>query len=344
LFNVHNQTAFAADAVHLPDKNGLMIVAAVIKVTCSFLNDGTTRLSEKQMPLFYGDEYFGETGKSSVRYANDMVYEKSGTDIAVNGTAYAPKGNPVTRIPVSVSVGNHKKTIVVWGDRQWKSTLGFVSKTQPVPFVTMPIRYERAFGGEDTSHKNKEKHGTCKENPVGMGYRLSSGKKSITGLSIPNIENPLHLIKNWNDKPKPEGFGFVAPLWEPRLSQGGTHNAEWQKERISLPPLDYDNRFNNAAAPDLITKKALKGTETVTLKNLHPVYETFRFKLPGYVFRVAYIFEHQTVKPKPVLDTLIIEPDEKRFMMVYRCHYPGPLPWSQLKQVTIHEENTNASV
>ena len=332
-----------ADAVLLPDKNAVMTVVTVIKVTCSFLSDGTTRVSEKQMPLCYGDEYFGETGQSSVRYATDMVYEKSGTDIAVNGTAYAPMGDPVTRIPVSVSVGTHKKAIVVWGDRQWKSTLGFVSKTRPVPFATMAIRYERAFGGTDTSHKNKEKHGSCKENPIGMGFRLSTGKKSTTGLSIPNIETLLHPITTWNDKPKPEGFGFVAPLWEPRLSQAGTHNAAWQKERIRLPPLDYDHRFNNAAAPDLITKKALTGKETVTLKNLHPVYETIRFKLPGFLFRIAYIFEHQTVKPKPVLDTLIIEPDENRFIMVFRCHYPGPLSWSQLKQVTIHEENTEAS-
>lgn len=342
MFDVHNQTPYVADAVLLPDSKGMMAVVTVIKATFSFLRDGTTRVAEKQLPLCYGDEYFGAPAQSSVRYVTDMVYEKSGSDIAVNGTAYAPMGKPVISIPVSVAVGTHKKTIIVWGDRVWTSTLGFVSKSRPVPFVTMPIRYERAFGGTDTSHKNKEKHGSCKENPIGMGFRLGSGKKALTGLPIPNIEDPKQLITSWNNKPKPAGLGFISPLWEPRLSHAGTQNEAWQKELMSLPSLEYDTRFNNAAAPDLVTKKGLTGKETVTLKNLHPDYETLRFKLPGCLFRVAYIFEHQTFKPKPVPDTLIIEPDENRFTMVFRSHYSGPFPWSQLKQVTIHEENTNA--
>jgi hypothetical protein len=108
---------------------------------------------------------------------------------------------------------------------------------------------------------------------------------------------------------------------------------------MPLPPHDFDSRFNNAAAPGLVTEKPLTGRETVTLKNLHPTLPSVRFKLPGLRFRTAYIFEHQTFKPLPVPDTLIIEPDDHRFILVYRSRYVGRLPWNQLKQVTIREEN-----
>ena len=331
-----------ADAVLLPDKTGAMTVVTVIKVTYCFSDKGTPWISENQMPICYGDEYWGEPGQSSLRYATDLVYKKNCTDIAVNGQAYTPTGKPVNKINVSVAVGSHKKIITVLGDRVWTSTLGIITRTRPLPFREMPIRYERAFGGKDTFHKNKSKHGICKENPVGVGFRLSKSNGPIKGMALPNIEHASNQIKTAKDTPKPAGFGFIAPSWEPRQSYAGTYNDTWRKERMPLPPPDFDTRFNNAAAPDLMTKKVLTGKETVTLTNLHPAWATVSFTLPGLSFISAYTFEHQTFKPRPMPDTLIIEPDENRFILVFRSHYTGPYPWTQLKQVTIHEEKTDA--
>jgi hypothetical protein len=339
VYIVDNRTAYVADAFPLPDRNGDTAMVTVIKVTYTFAADGTIRLSDTQVPLCDGDDYYGEPGLSGVRYTTDRVFAKHGTDIAVNGHVYAPMGDPVKKLRASLTVGSLKKNVDVWGDRFWMTTLGFVSRTSPIPFARMAIGYDRVFGGTDTTHTDPAKQGLCPENPAGTGYRVRAGKRSISGLALPNFERPETPIRNWADKPSPAGLGCIPPVWEPRKSFGGTCDARWREERMPLPPVDFDIRFNNAAAPDLITDKALTGRETVILKNFHPRRGTVRFKLPGLTIRTAYIFEHQTFKPRPVPDTLIIEPDEDRFILVYRSHYSGRLPWTQLKQVTIREEN-----
>jgi hypothetical protein len=328
-----------SEAFLLPDRGGNLSAVTVIKVTCSFYVDGSTRVAKNQVPLTYGDEYFGDPGSSSVRYASDMVAEKIGTDIVVNGQAYAPKGLPAKKVPVSLSVGAFRKNLVVWGDRVWTSTLGFVMKSSPVPFVSMPIHYERAFGGMDRSGKTGRNRQTlCRENPVGKGYRAGLGKKEAVGVPLPNIETPEHPIRTWNDRPVPAGFGFVSKTWFPRHSYSGTYSDAWRRERMPLPPLDADIRYANAAPPDMITKKPLSGRESVVLKNLHPILRTIRFTLPGLMLRTSYVFDNRIVKPVPVLDTLILEPDNERFILVFRSRYSGDLPWNQLKQVRIHEE------
>jgi hypothetical protein len=201
----------------------------------------------------------------------------------------------------------------------------------------MPLVYERAFGGSDESHKNEKKHHYCLENPVGTGFCAVKSKKRIKGLKLPNLENRKNEIQSWQTKPVPAGFGFIAPDWSPRISYSGTFDENWKQHRMPLMPEDFDHRFNNAAAPDLVSKDFLAGTETVILHNLHPDSEKTVFHLPGVCLTTAYIYEHQTYKPEPVLDTLIIEPDENLFTMVWRSKVKNPDKQQNLKQVSVYE-------
>jgi hypothetical protein len=226
---------------------------------------------------------------------------------------------------------------MVHGDRFWQVSMGLISPSRTVPFVKMPLVYERAFGGEDRFHDNEKKWGVCHQNPVGTGFRLNRKKTALGGLKLPNIEDPRRPMKRWRDKPKPAGFGFIAPFWEPRASRCGTFDAAWENGRRPLLPEDFDPDFYNAAPPDQIARPFLTGLETVFLKNLHPSAERVSFKLPSLSLVNAYIFEHQTYKPKPVFDTLIIEPDENRLIMVFRSCYAGPENLSHLKQVHVYE-------
>lgn len=339
LFVVQNKTPYPADAVLLPNANGEMTVVTVIKATFSFSTDGKVKAAENQMPLCYGDEYWGKPGLSSLRYATDMVFGKKGTDIALNGHAYAPMRNPEKKIQAALAVGSLQKILTVTGDRFKSSKMGITSR--PQPFVKIPLRYERTFGGMDTSHQNNKKHNHFRENPVGIGFGPWNGPENCP--AFPNIEH-AETSKKTKKKPKgPAGFGFIAPSWEPRLSYAGTFDDVWRKERMPFPPLDFDIRFNNAASHDLVMAEPIKGHEKVTLVNLHPSAETVRFTLPGLVaLKTAYIFEHETKKPQAFADTLIIEPDENRFMMVFRTTYQGPIPWPRLIQVTIQDDTENA--
>lgn len=334
MFVVQNKTPYEADAVLIPDLKGNMTVTTVIKATYAFSTDGGIHPAETQAPLCYSDEYWGEYGNSSLRYPSDMVCEKKGADIAVIGHVYAPLKKPVERLHASVAVGTRKHTLIVWGDRFYTSTLGVTTKTRPLPFVKMPLRYERAFGGTDPAHKNKKKHGVFMENPVGMGFATGSG--ALKGSSVPNFE---HFVTKGAKKTGPAGFGFIAPTWELRATYAGTYDKAWENDGMNVPPRDADIRFNNTATPYLIKPTPLSGNEKVTLSNLHSLAEKVAFQIPTIHLKTAYIFEHEAIKPRAVLDTLVIEPDENRFILVFRTTYQRSIPWSELIQVTIYDEN-----
>ncbi|GAB6097434.1 DUF2169 domain-containing protein [Desulfatiferula olefinivorans] len=333
----HNKTPYIADTFPVQDREGNPVALTVVKATFRFGADGEVALADEQVPICLADEYRGEVTASSLCYASDLALEKTGTDIVLNGKAYAPGGRPVTRLGVRLAVGRVSKTLSVRGDRFWQVGMGLISASRACPFITMPLVYERAFGGEDRFHNNEKKWGVCRKNPVGTGFRLSRKKKAIDGLTLPNIEDPRRPMKRWNDKPEPAGFGFVAPAWEPRAGRCGTFDAAWERHRRPLLPEDFDPRFYNAAPEDLIARPFLDGNEKVVLKNLHPEAELVRFSLPRLHLVTAYIFEHQTWKPQPVFDTLIIEPDENRLIMVFRSSYAGPEPLTRLKQVHVYE-------
>jgi len=334
----NNKTPYPSESLMLQGKTGSSVAVTMIKATFSFSLDGDVEQADYQEPIFFGDEYWGEPGKTSLRYASDLVPEKKGTDIALNGHVYSPMNKPSKKINTVLKVGKISKTVTVWGDRFWQFSMGMVSMTRPALFTKMPLRYERAFGGEDRFHEKESKWGVCSENPIGTGFRVTRKKIALDQLKLPNIETYRHPMNNWNDKPKPGGFGFIAPFWQPRASLCGTFDDAWKNERMPLLPENFDPGFYNAAPPDLISTPHLKGNESVFLKNLHAGSDTVTFNLPGIHFSTSYIFKHQTYKKVPVLDTLIIEPDENRFIMVFRSHYDGPEKLSHLIQVNVHEE------
>ena len=46
--------------------------------------------------------------------------------------------------------------VEVVGDRAWRRVLFWVRPSRPQPFTRLPITYDRAYGGRDTSPKNPE--------------------------------------------------------------------------------------------------------------------------------------------------------------------------------------------
>ncbi|MCP3874655.1 MAG: DUF2169 domain-containing protein, partial [Desulfobacteraceae bacterium] len=235
---------------------------------------------------------------SSIKYASDAVPEKKTSDIALIGHAYAPDKTPASKISTGLQIGKLRKIVWATGDRFWRWSPIGITKTRPIPFLKIPLVYERAFGGKDTAHKQEKKHGVCVENPAGTGFAARKSRQTIADLKLPNFENKKNEIKSWRDKPVPAGYGFIGSHWMPRAG------------RIGDNPEQSDKEFFNAATPDLMYKNFLKGTESVILTNLHHDHKHIKFNLPNIKITASYIYEHQTYKLKTVLDTLTIEPDE----------------------------------
>lgn len=313
-----NQTLFNAERLVLGDREGRDLLVVVVKCTYAMGNGDGLVPADEQAPIISGDTFHGEPGLSSVRYESDLSPYKPGTDVVLLGHAYAPKGRKTGMVSVSLKAGPLKKTCAVFGERRWWSIPG-TSFSDPVPFARMPLVYERSFGGRDLSPSSEAYHEQEPRNPVGCGLLARGSRLDPEEVRLPNIEDPSCLIKNQMDRPSPTGFGFVGRHWQPRLSLAGTYDRAWQEGRFPLPPLDFDDRYYNGAHSGLISPRHFQGGEPVELVNASP-QGTLKFSLPGTRPKVAVISRSlEWTYPEPRLDTLIIEPDLSRVVMVWRA-------------------------
>jgi len=167
---LENKSDFTGDLIPAQGSDGRIYVVVVVRGTFDIGDTREIVKSDEQDPVCFGDEYFGEEGKSSIRMAADTAIRKPGTDIVMIGSAYAPNQQPVSKMNVTLSVGSLSKNVSVFGDRVWEHTLGKTHISRPKPFEKIPIVYEHAFGGVDARHENPAKHDWEKRNPVGTGF------------------------------------------------------------------------------------------------------------------------------------------------------------------------------
>ena len=128
MLQLENQTPFKAAIAVLPDRSGIDTLYVIVKATVTLRPKLT--LADVQVPLTLADEYDGDPATSSLRVGSDMHIGKSGTDVLLIGSAWAPASAPVPRMQVSMSVADRQKTIQVTGDRVWRD--GRPSSPQPV--------------------------------------------------------------------------------------------------------------------------------------------------------------------------------------------------------------------
>jgi hypothetical protein len=330
MWALDNRTPFAADRFWVRDRDGGEIWLVAVKGTYNISPNGATTLADKQVKVFLTPQYSGESGKSSLLYDSDLPRTKVTTDIIVNGSAYAPRGRPTMAVNVSLRVGETVKSLRVIGDRVWKSgLLGPWLSWPAVPFVKMPISYERAFGGEDLSSK---KPAWDRRNPVGTGFVAK--RSHLAGKRAPNIYVTRKGAPKWFRKPRPAGFGAIASHWSPRVELAGTCDEKWEAERAPLLPEDFDDRFYQCAPPDQQTTRFLKGGERVELRNLtRDGY--LAFHLPRVVLGFQTDFGQEPVNHRSSLHTIILEPDVPRVLMVWHSALPCHSKGTKLKRTRI---------
>ena len=118
------------------------------------------------------------------------------------------------------------------------------------------------------------------------------------------------------------GFGFTSPDWQPRMTLAGTYDAQWQRERAPLLPRDFDRRFFNAASVGLIAAEYFRGDEPIRVSGVLPEGQRFVAALPGTPSPVVVVGMRAgaLARMETALDTVIIEPDERRVQLVWRGH------------------------
>ncbi|PTL75047.1 DUF2169 domain-containing protein [Vitiosangium sp. GDMCC 1.1324] len=313
---VENETPFAFDIMGLADEEGRPLLLLVVKATYSICDTGL-RLAEEQLPVNWSGESWGRPGESSDKYEPEGAFIKPATDVALIGHAHS-RQRGTTETVVALQVGPLKKAVRVVGERTWFRSMGRVSMTKPLPFETMPLVWERAFGGWDRTDSGKpafEPH-----NPVGTGFR-SSVRHFEEGLKLPNLEDPAEPLRDFGQKVTPTSFGFTSPHWQPRAKYAGTYDEAWNKTRKPLLPKDFDRRFFNAAAPGLIAPGYLQGNEAVVVAGASPKGR-LAFPLPGQVAPTVTVALASSgdAKPEMRLDTVILDTDAEHVLLLWRGH------------------------
>ncbi|MEM7160640.1 MAG: DUF2169 domain-containing protein [Myxococcota bacterium] len=319
MWELRNSTPYKADFTWVQDPNGARRWVVVVKGTFDIGLDGQLSLSEEQVDPVVAPEYFGDDGESSLRYEMDMIPPKPGTDVYVVGHAYAPNGQPTTRMSVALGVGGQRKILEVTGERVWQRDLADVSPSSPAAFEKMPITYERAYGGHDTTSDDLAKQRMFTDNPIGTGH--VARKAHLIDQPVANIEYPGASPGSRGAA----GFGAICSYWSPRLAYGGTYDAKWIEKRKPLLPEDFDPRFYMCAPPDQQFIPHLRGGTEIELVNLHP-HGALRFALPkiflAFTTTIALRRSQRTEEHRAKLHTVILEPDFPRLSMVWHTSLP----------------------
>jgi hypothetical protein len=331
---------------------GGYILSVLVKRTFDIVPNSECLPAQEDRPLLPSDVHWDSPMNSSVRYESDFIPFKPGTDVVLNGSVHAPNGVPTLSCTASLQIGDRRKAIGVVGDRAARYVEGASPIfTEPVPFTTMELRYERAYGGTDVFSDSTVPY-PYPRNPLGRGFAVRNTKQSVENLPLPNLEDPaaplapdrlcLEDFRQWETQPTPAGFGWIGKAWRPRALLAGVMPADRPVEqelreayakllseeerepylRNGLPDLDF--RFFNGASPGLVMERVAAG-ETVMTENLSPE-GYLDFTLPRATPRIGLDIGGGVQEPAVVLHTVMIRMDERQVDLLWRAAvpYPGP--------------------
>ena len=250
----------------------------------------------------------------SPRYESDFAYFKPRADLLLVGNCHAPRGKQARWCPATFRAGEVSKTLTVFGDRRWERRGLSWRTSEPELFRTMPLRYERSFGG----HK-------FAANPVGSGGQRVKDEQGEEFQPLPNLEDPRRLIESRRDRLPPAGFGPLSATWETRKAKTGTYKKNYLETRWPWFPEDFDWGHFNAAPEDMQVEGYLRGDEELYFQNLHPVHSEYTSRLPGirvrcFVNRRTSPDAEQTefVEVSMNLDTLWADMETEQVVLVWR--------------------------
>lgn len=336
-----NTTPFLAELFASTDKHGIKRCIVVVKATFDVAPDGECQPAVEQQPFVYADQHQGDPGTTSIRYESDFAPVKPRVDVLVNADAIVPDKRAMTALEVALVGPGFVKQAVVTGDRIWVEGLRGIEPSHPRPFVTIPLVWDRGFGGSDQSHEEVSKNGSELRNPVGVGFHLNGDKETIVGRPLPNIERPDGRMRSRFDKPEPIGFGPVGRGWHPRIGFAGTYDQRWMDERLPFLPEDFDDRYFQSAPLDQQLSQLAAGA-AFGCRNMSENGQ-FVTRLPPLNIPVRFFFNDRTESLAVAPDTLILEPGARRLILVGRVGVLLPRKITALREIQVGQPKRTPS-
>ena len=335
MLQFENHTDFAGTIFASPDPDGIDTLFTVIKGTFDIGAD--LARAEEQVDIVMADEHHADVATSSVSAPSDLSLVKPATDVLLLGHAWTPGGKPGYYADVSLQAGPLIRQVRAFGDRIWSGLTGSTAST-PEPFTRMPLVWERAFGGMD---EGRDGPAADARNPVGSGFRAPHSRIPIDGQRLPNLEDPADPITSPRQTPVPACFAPIAAHWYPRRAFAGTYDEAWQESRAPYLPLDFDPRFFQCAAPGLTAGSWFQGGELIDIRGATPD-GWLQFALPMLAVHVTYRVSGSDQRRPANLDTVIIEPDSGRLILVWPAALACDKSLLKVERVTANLENGSA--
>ncbi|TRX72844.1 DUF2169 family type VI secretion system accessory protein [Pseudomonas mangiferae] len=203
----------------------------------------------------------------------------------------------------------------------------------------------------------------CYANPLGQGWLEKRFFRLLerTNQPIPRVlpAPSLSYPGEWLDEPwmahqpeanllprgmaevasryryRPAGFGVVGRAWTPRLQRAGTYDARWLAERWPRLPQDFDFAYWNGAPLDQQIAWPSPRVRIELWNVLDPRYcldGHVSLELPGHrAFFLAWFAGEVPFPIQPVIDTVLIDGDQRRVSLTWRCLIPAALPVHRLE-------------
>ena len=232
-------------------------------------------------------------------HEDDLVPLRRRADVLFVGQAHAPAGTPVAAMPVRLALFSEEralldKRLIVSSDR----TQTDESAPAASPFVAMPIRWERALGGEG-----------FEQNPQGIGA-------SPTAEGHVQMPNVFYRDAAWRHRPA--SFAPIdkdAPMRRRLVAAG--HETVLQQAIPDLSAGVHDAYFQ-AASPDQQVE-LLRGDETLLMEGLSQKHPVLQSRLPGEAgVAMAYLPPTGCSAVQMQADSLLIDGEKGHCTVTWR--------------------------
>jgi hypothetical protein len=310
---------------------GQRSLTVMVKATFLLVPDGEAVPAPEQDEIG-DDQHWEESALGSLRRPADLAPLKRRVDLSLVGHAYAPGGEPVPSLTARLRIGDFIKTLEIQGDRLWTSGPDGLVVGAPIPFVKMPIRYERAPLSPD--------------NPVGVDVDAPPVLGAPARANLDRADAPRAPVpgpargsvppgRPGTTPPPPAaavGFGPITPTWRPRRKLLDEPGLFWAYGVASAngsagpAPAGFNFEFFNAAPRDQQIDMLRAGAviELDHLSRTHPRLTTHLPAIRPQVFRI----DPRTGRSEEIIlrcDTLWIDTDRGVAVLTFRGLYDvGP--------------------
>ncbi len=252
-------------------------------------------------------------------------------EVMLLGQAHAPGGRPISSMTVSLEVGSARRVLQVTGDRHWERGLFGAHITDPAPFVSLPLTWDRAFGGKAVVEIDRESFvDACDvRNPAGRGWDAAADAEALgkalkcpkgyprfdPARQLPNLEDPAHLVRTLKDAPDPA-------CWAPVPVTSSLHGLRVPVEPGK--PVAGPGLFHRAH-PCWVLPAPPPGGAVLALSGATPD-GPWRFPLPRLRPELDLVAagKQQTIAAVPQM--LVLLPEESGFTITFRATVVLPPP------------------